>query len=120
MANDYEGEIERLKAEYERLHAHDLTTVKECARLHEEIERLRACLAIQYGLQPGGDLAKGAEIAKAEAVAAERAAFALEAAAAIAAERERCVQVLKWFATDDGRLMQNDISPIVAAIRKGE
>jgi len=37
-----------------------------------------------------------------------------------ATERERCVQVLKWFANDDGRLMQNDISPIIAAIRKGE
>ena len=38
----------------------------------------------------------------------------------VTAERERCVQILKWYATDDGRLMQNDISPIVAAIRKGE
>jgi len=35
----------------------------------------------------------------------------------LAAERERCVQILKWYATDDGRLMQNDISLIVADIR---
>jgi len=35
----------------------------------------------------------------------------------LAAERERCVQILKWYATDDGRLMQNDSSLIVADIR---
>ena len=37
-------EVERIKAEYDRLHAHDLATVRECAQLHEEIERLRGRL----------------------------------------------------------------------------